>query len=363
MSDSITIVIPNRNRDLKTVQRSLDSIDKQSVSAVKIVVVDYGSKISYQQELQQLIYSFSHIELILCPTQGQLWNKSRCINIVLKTCATSHFMVCDMDMIWHPAFLKKTMDTLSVNESVYYTVGIMTQEESAIYKTFEEYAVKFQTGHEATGITIFPTEHLKSINGFDEFYHGWGSEDTDVHVRLRNAGLVVRFRKSEVYFKHQWHAKAYRSKESNLPFHAHLERINQKYLLLNKKTKKIKENSNKNRGQPFELADYRELNKPTQHMNLTATEEEILAFVNYLNGLDTSVVIQVRVTKNRLSQSLKTQVKRVLGKKTPRFMTMERANEVLLEAIILNHHYRPHHYRYDRVKKEIILMINRKVNL
>jgi glycosyltransferase involved in cell wall biosynthesis len=77
MSCSITIVIPNRNRDLHTVKRSLDSIDPQLTEGTKLVIIDYGSQVNYQSQLKKLTSSFSGIDLILCPTQGQLWNKAR----------------------------------------------------------------------------------------------------------------------------------------------------------------------------------------------------------------------------------------------------------------------------------------------
>lgn len=363
MDNSLTIVIPNRNRDLETVRRSLSSIVPQLNDAARLVIVDYGSAILYQTHLKKLISTFSNIELILCPTQGQLWNKSRCINIVLKTCTTTHLMVCDMDMLWHPTFLKNNLETLSINQSVYFTVGIMTQEESAVEKAFKDYAVKFQTNQEATGISIFPVAQLKSINGFDEFYHGWGSEDTDVHVRLRNAGYQVRFRESEIYFKHQWHAKAYRSKDSSLPFHNYLERINQKYVALTTDLNKIYANAHQPWGQFFDSATYKQLHNPGQTLTLCATEEDLQAFVHYLNSIDTPLVLQVKVTIHPQAKSLKTRVKKSLGKKTPRFISMDRVNEILLESIVLNHSNCPYDYSYDRKLAMIVMNISTKISL
>src|SRR5690606_35891648 len=49
---------------------------------------------------------------------------------------------------------------------------------------------------------------------FDEFYHFWGAEDTDVHVRLKNKGLVINFYDQKLLLLHQWHP-SYRSKEKD----------------------------------------------------------------------------------------------------------------------------------------------------
>ncbi|MDP5078047.1 MAG: glycosyltransferase family 2 protein, partial [Nonlabens sp.] len=123
---SLNIVIPNRNRDLAIVKRSLDTLAAQLNERTQVTVVDYGSALAYQLTLQELIKTYKGIDLILCPTQGQLWNKSRCINMVLKTCETTHFMVCDMDMLWNPDFLKIHLNQLPQDHAVYFTVGVMT---------------------------------------------------------------------------------------------------------------------------------------------------------------------------------------------------------------------------------------------
>ena len=362
MSCSITIVIPNRNRDLRTVKRSLDSINQQLTDATKLVIIDYGSEVNYQSKLQKLTDSFSSVDLILCPTQGQLWNKSRCINIALKTCSTSHLMVCDMDMIWHPEFVKTQISTFSAASSVYYTVGFMTQEESAVEKVFLDYDIKFATDEEATGISIFPTDQLKSVNGFDEFYHGWGSEDTDVHMRLQNAGYKVSFYKSEIFFKHQWHAKSYRSKKSSLPFHPLLERINHRYLLWNQNFKKIRSNHNGQWGVSCDPKEYKELESPNMRIKLYATQEDMKAFTYFTSALDRSVIIELKVCPSPDATNLKTRIKKVAGKKTAHFISMEQANEAVLESIVKSHRNCPYSYSFDQEKQLIHLLIYIKID-
>jgi predicted glycosyltransferase involved in capsule biosynthesis len=39
-----------------------------------------------------------------------------------------------------------------------------------------------------TGTTLFATHKLKEVNGYDEFYHGWGAEDTAFTCVLVNSG-------------------------------------------------------------------------------------------------------------------------------------------------------------------------------
>ena len=348
MSCSITIVIPNRNRDLHTVKRSLDSIDPQLTEGTKLVIIDYGSQVNYQSQLKKLTSSFSGIDLILCPTQGQLWNKARCINIVLKSCKTTHLMVCDMDMIWHPHFLENQKKSLSQKKSVYFTVGIMTQEESVLEKEFIDYDIKFATNEEATGITVFPTEQLKSINGFDEFYHGWGSEDTDVHMRLQNAGYQVHFYNSKVYFKHQWHEKGYRSVSSGYPFHTRLERINAAYLDQTKICKAIKANNRYSWG-----------SMPVKGALSSIVEIKIDSYEQKIKGVLSAML------ENRGSYSLEVDCsqsfsfKNVIKLLSNRHkwipLKREASNNLILEWIITNS--RNTYYNYKVVGEKILLKI------
>jgi hypothetical protein len=355
---SLTIIIPNRDRDLATVKRSLDSVAPQLQDGVQLKVVDYGSAPAYQLQLQDLIATYKNVALITCPTQGQLWNKSRCINMVLKTCATTHFMVCDMDMLWHPQFIETHLAYLPQDQAIYFTVGVMTQEESVLEKSFENYAIKFQTNYEATGITVFPTALLLSINGFDEFYHGWGSEDADAHMRLKNAGYEVRFRESEVYFKHQWHVKNYRSSTSSLPFHPFLERINHRYFTISKSLCKTKANTQQPWGVQCDLGAYAKLEFLTQVVELTAIKETVHALTQVLQDLEHVTVLQLEITADPQAKTLKTQVKKALNKKTPGYMTLEQVNEHLLEHLILKHRNSPYSYSFDRHKGSIKWVIH-----
>ena len=52
------------------------------------------------------------------------------------------------------------------------------------------------------------------INGSDESFEGWGSEDKDVAVRLINAGINLKSGKCGSYVLHLWHSKATRDKSN-----------------------------------------------------------------------------------------------------------------------------------------------------
>lgn len=354
----LTIVIPNRNRNLATVKRTLTSIAVQLNDEVKVVVIDYGSELTYQEELNKYIARLQHVSMICCPTQGQLWQKTRAINIVLRQCDTPYFMVADMDMLFHPDFVVNIQKYMRPDVVNYFKVGILTEAESQLEKPFEAYQVKFYTNEEATGMTLFPVAILKAINGFDEFYHGWGSEDTDVHVRLRNHGVSVQFNEEETLLLHQWHPKFYRSKESTAPYHDQLERINSEYITLSRKHKKIQSNVGQAWGVLPDETSYQALSKPDTIIHCVSTLDAITALCFQLSESVWNEVLQIIIQPHPEANGLKTNVKKILKKKTPHFIALEETNSKLLETIIASHRNRPYSYSFDRSKEVITCTIN-----
>ena len=56
-------------------------------------------------------------------------------------------------------------------------MGFLSEEERNKNKYFEDYIIKFLSSHEETSLSLLPSEKLKEIQGFDEFFHFWGAED------------------------------------------------------------------------------------------------------------------------------------------------------------------------------------------
>jgi len=326
---TLTIVIPNRERDFKIVRRTLHSISQQITNDIEVVVVDYGSPKDYQKELKITVNEIPRIKVVCYPVQYQLWNKSKAINTVLKQCQSLYFMVADMDLIFHPQFVQRVIPNLNPNEAIYFPVGILTKEESKKELPFEEYIPKFITNEEATGISIFPTELIKQLNGFDEFYNGWGSEDTDMHVRLQNNGNLVRYLKEALYFLHQWHPKNYRIESSALILHTNLERINAAYLNQVRLSKKTIANKNREWGVIGSEEDYKELLSPSK-----------------------SITFKIKKPKE-----FKSILKQKLKKSVVRPISLEEVNNRLLYSIITALSHCPYRYSFDRQKEKITCAI------
>ena len=342
----ISIVLTYRNRDLSIVKKCLDSLQNQTQKNFSIILVDYGSEAIFAKQLTVLVANYTFIKLIACPVLGQLWNKSRAINIALKETDTPYFLVGDIDLIFKEDFIENAIEFAKKSKVTYFQVGFLAKEESSKSTQFQNYKIKHLSRKEATGITLFPTEILKNINGYDEFYHGWGAEDTDVHIRLLNAGFEVIFYDKEVFMLHQWHPKNYRSKESKEPFHSSLEQINHQYFQKIAQTKKVLANANNEWG----ILPKKVLFKATNAIALTNQKSEIDALLYGLFENDKGKNVILNIALHLEYKTLKTRIKKIVGKKHTTFYELQTINDLILGNIVA--HYRNKYYQFEWNKEK-----------
>lgn len=349
----ISVILTYRNRDLNIVERCLNSLANQTNLNFRVEVVDYGSNNMYSKKLESLLSHYEFCSLTHIPTSLQLWNKSKAINVILKKCTTPYFFVGDIDMIFRNDFIEKMYGLSKEDEVTYFQVGFLFKEESLKERSFSQYKIKHISGKEATGMTLYPTELLKEINGYDEFYHGWGAEDSDVHERLRNLNIKVNFHTKETVLLHQWHSRSYRLKDSIEPFHSTLEQINSKYLEQTVETKKIKANVKFQWGLLQKKINFDD----AINLQLTNEKTEVNALLNgtFNDIINKNVVLSISRSKD--FKSLKTIIKKGLGKKHKTFYFFQEVNDLLLMSIISNYRTCYYEYKWDRQNEKITVKI------
>lgn len=348
----ITLVLTFRDREISIIEKCLASLFLQSNKEFKIVLVNYGSTKEYSDPLESFLEN-KEIEYIKCDVSKQLWNKSKAINIVLKNCTTPYLFVADIDMIFHQGFIHKLHEIKNENKATYFQVGFLDQEETNKNINFPEYKISFNSNEEATGMTLYPVSLLKEINGYDEFYHGWGSEDTDVHIRLKNSGKEIEYYDKEILILHQWHPKFYRSPNSTAPFHSSLEKINSKYLQQAEMLKKSKANLNNDWGiLPKDLNDV-----SVVKIALSNSSAEILAFFKGNLKEIKNQTIELTISSHPEYKKPKQILKKTIGKKTISFLSFQEINDLLLLEIISNYRNSAYEYEWNRSENFINLKI------
>lgn len=343
----LTLLYPYRDRDLTRVKRSFESLRKQSDTNFDVVFVDYGSCSSMASEAKELVAMYEFAEYRYYPTQYQPWNKGRALNSVIKELDKGYFFVADVDMIFHSEFIATAVSLQQSNSAVYFQVGFLDEAETKLDKSFEDYRINFTSSEGATGLTMFPIAAVHPIRGFDEFYHFWGAEDTDIHIRLKNNGTQIKYYDERLLMLHQWHP-SYRSKESNKLTKAlrlrNIVSLNHEHVKRAEQDKATIVNP-EGWGAPLTKTEFNRLQndigKTVEYSNKNTVIDHLLfcELPNLSEEIHTITIIEDNTEK-----SLKHQAKKRLGKRVPEFYTMKTVNDMLLLHIIS--FYRNYAYIY-----------------
>jgi len=195
------------------------------------------------------------------------------------------------------------------------------------------------------------------INGYDEFYHSWGAEDTDIHIRLKELGLKIEFYNKEVLVKHQWHPKAYRSKISTDPYHSKLEKINHSYMKMTQSYKRIKANLDFEWGLVPAKKEYSKLSQLPDHtIEINPIDLEFSSLLAQLRNFKNEL-LHIEIRDVTFKEKGRQKLKRILRKKFYNYLKMENVNNLLLEEIIINYRNRPYIYNFDRNRGLITMTI------
>lgn len=343
-----TLIYPYRNRNIERVKRSLDSLREQTTTDFSVFFVDYGSHQEIADQVRKLVSEYPFATYSYHATSYQPWNKCRALNSIIKGLSSGYCFVADVDMIFHATFVEHAISLQKPREVTYFKVGFLNEQETSQEKNFDAYAIEFESTSEATGLSMFPVEVLHEIQGFDEFYHFWGAEDTDIHVRLRNHKIPVHFYDQKVLMLHQWHP-SYRSKESTVLTEdlqlSGIVQLNHQHLSYAKSHQVVRVNP-----EAWGVILSEETHKQLLNYNGVVEErsnkKEVVDHLLYaeLPQLPQGITRFV-IREDNAPKSLKFRTKKQLGKKVPSFVSLKEVNDRLLLHIISFYRNYPYIYR------------------
>lgn len=100
----------------------------------------------------------------------------------------------------------------------FWTKGIDGRRENGIHCTWlahllaPRYHQKSYIRALGCNMSFFREDYIK-INGYDEFFEGWGSEDRDFAARLQSYGCQKRYLKFAGIVYHLWHKRGFKYNE------------------------------------------------------------------------------------------------------------------------------------------------------
>lgn len=360
----VTIIYAYRNREISRIKKSLDSLIVQSNQNFNVELVDYGSDIKHSLEVQKLVSNYTFLNYTYYYTINQPWSKAKALNSIIKNLQTTFCFIADIDMIFSPKLIEKLIFLQEVNSAIYFKVGYLNKSETSQNKKFNEYIVSHFGNEETTGMTMFSVKSLQDVRGYDEFYHFWGSEDTDLHVRMRNYGIAVKYYDADVLMLHQWHESYMKREQTRLVKELQLNtviQINYQHLIFAKKLKKTIVNDQK-WGKIPGKQDFALLNDIVDIIEVSNQKEKIDDLL--FGQLPTLVKngIKIVITSDDFQNTLRYKLKKVLGKKVPNYYTLKQINDKFLLHIISFYRDLPYDYHISDDLKKITFTIKCNVH-
>ena len=351
----VTIVFAYRNREVSRIKISLDSLQNQNNQNFKVVFVDYGSESKLADQILKLVQSYSFSSYYYVPTHLLLWNKSKALNYGITKAETPYVFIADVDIVFHANTITLFQNIANLDKAYLFKLGYLDKKVSENLKksyVFEDLKPKhFGT---VNGMILIAKEALVKINGFDTFFHFYGSEDVDLYERIKNAGYEIVNNESH-YFYHNHHViyNSYNDKEmSVVPRLYNIKRINEEHYLINKAEKLIVPHNQGTFGEIVSIEGQDYLKNPDKVIRLYNIHAHVHHFFNEHLKTFKNKVVQVVIEEDEYCQSMKYFLKELFKKNSQPYLSMKAVNDLVLMKILYD--YKDFNYAYliaDNLKK------------
>lgn len=340
----ISIIYANRNRDLQRIKNSFDSLQAQNTKDFEVIFVDYGSDKELAGELKELSNNYRFIKFYHLPVYGLLWNKSKALNYGISKANGDYVFIADVDLVFHPDTVQYLETTATSGSFCLFELGYLDKNETWPAK-FE--SLKPRRYGNVNGMVLVSKKALMGVNGLDEFFHFYGSEDEDLFLRLEQFGLKREFLEKR-YFFHQWHQSFSASEENRLTQNPRLSnamRINQRHYNFHKEQKIIFPEHQKPINSNLEKLDQAILSFPDVSFQIPNIAAYVEHFLEYELKQYSGKTVAVTFFAEAYYKSAKYKVKVALGKHSQPYLSMKEVNDLLLKKIIFE--YRDYNYSFN----------------
>ncbi len=335
----ISIIYPYRNLELLRLEKSLNSLRDQTINKFEVILVDYGSDSSYTNMVSNLVSKYSFVKYYYSYTQNQIWSRAKALNIGIKKANFDILFTADVDMIFKPELLCYLQNLDCRNTIFCFKVAYLKKAFSFDKFPIERYNIDSYSSTGAQGILLFSKEKSIKICGYDEFMHGWGSEDNDFLNRMRLSNLNYQY-VDTLFVYHQWHSKFGSLNDRNLTKKLsvmNVQGFNSLRYERNKEKKIIA--INKNWGKLIEESDFLKLSKPQKEIFIDNKIASIDFLLNELVSFKDEIIKVVIIDNKAIKTSFVKGFKNILFKNQRKdriFYDFKEVNDKLLKEMIFN---------------------------
>lgn len=208
---SMLVIIPFKDRDVSTLEVVIRAVVPQLGPMDDLIVSDQGSTDACFAEVVDVCTRFG-VSLASddVPT-GTFWNISRARNVGLReSIETDWVMSLDADIVLPPGFFAALKQAIVLDPDQGYSPLI--DESLDVLPRWQRIESQGK-GRIGSGISALPRKLVEQERGWDELFLGYGSEDIDLLLRLRNkyqfnsvawecpAGRPIHFAHASVQYK------------------------------------------------------------------------------------------------------------------------------------------------------------------
>jgi glycosyltransferase involved in cell wall biosynthesis len=330
----VSIIYPYRNLEPERLSKSLASLSIQDDRSFEVILVDYGSDDFYSKLLIELISKYPFVKYIYSYTQYQIWSRSKALNIGIKNASFEILFTADVDMIFTPELISFLIKEYKQDVVSCFKVAYLKKKALTNFPIAEKNIISYSNSG-AQGILLFSKSEAICVSCYDEFMHGWGSEDNDFVNRLLSNNLNFNFIE-KIFVYHQWHQNF--SSLNDLPLTSKLAVMNIQGLNSYKyhKNKALKQIAvNTNWGDVVLENDFEKLNFPTLHLNIDnkiASVDFLFYEISMVNFGIVKITVKDLNTRKYTLSNLKNIVKKKSFKNRV-FYDLKHINDQLLKFL------------------------------
>lgn len=206
MTEKIDIIYCYRNRDLRRVKNSFDSLALQNNKNFNVIFVDYGSDGKIAEAAKIFCAEYNFCNYVFIDTQGKTWSRAEALNYGFLVSQANYVFTSDIDMVFKNNFVEHLYKIQEKNTASFFAVGYLSERDSESINLQNFNKIKYTKSEDfALGMVFVSKEILNKINGYNAFYSLWGAEDNDIKYRIEQAGYKTTFVDQEIFMLHQFH--------------------------------------------------------------------------------------------------------------------------------------------------------------
>jgi glycosyltransferase involved in cell wall biosynthesis len=242
----VSLIISTYNRP-EALALCLQSVVRQTVLPNEVIVGDDGSAEETARLIRKIQSAFP-VEIIHVWQEDKGFRLAMCRNKSVARCRYEYVIEIDGDVILHPRFVedhlrfaqkgcflkggrvnlteKRTQSLCASNRLTnihFFSKGLRRRINAFHSSTISQYLLTRYRRNKNTGLGCnmsFWREDFIRINGYDEYFEGWGGEDWDFASRLLNSGVKRLSLKFAGIVFHLWHNDLYMyNKDKNFEYY------------------------------------------------------------------------------------------------------------------------------------------------